>query len=79
MSAPISLEKWLAILYMADHKNQLETQMHAFRAAIAADVSTLGAAAQKKLTDLNNLIESRGERACAYSTKYRNYLRDALK
>lgn len=77
-ATPVTLDQWLTHLYQAERHSQLQPALNSFRAAIAADVRGLGAQAQTQLVELNAMIATRGERACAYSTKYRNYLQDAL-
>lgn len=75
---PVTLDQWLTYLYNADRRNILPSALDSFRAAIAADTQGLGAQAQTQLTELNAMIAARGEQACDYSTKYRNYLQAAL-
>lgn len=73
-----TLDNWLAELYTADTKSQLLLpHISKFKDALGTD-ATLLANAKIKLTSLNAMIETRGETACAYSTKYRNYLREVL-
>ena len=72
-----SLDTWLSQLYSAYTKQQLPSKMEAFKAAFAVDTDLL-AAAQQRLQGLNAMIAARGEQACAFSTKYRNFLQEAI-
>lgn len=75
--APLTLDQWLGKLYQADIRLKTTTMIADFKTAIAGD-SDLRAKAQVKLAELNDMISVRGKGACAYSTKYRNYLKEAL-
>lgn len=73
----LTLDQWLGKVYQADIKLQGATMVAEFKAAIAADPD-LAAAAQERLKQLNALVAKRGERACAYSAKYRNFLQQVF-
>lgn len=79
MTAPLNIDQWLTALYDADRKNKLEAKLNELRAAIADDMFGLGVAGREKLAELKDMIAARGEQACAFSTKYRNYLVEAFK
>lgn len=78
MSGVHSLDIWLSILYKADISDKLAVQMEQFKDALTVDPTGLAAQAQSRLKELNEMIAVRGERACAYSTKYRNFLQEAF-
>jgi uncharacterized protein YbgA (DUF1722 family) len=73
----MTLDNWLSQLYSLEGQAKQVLQLAAFKTALAGD-STLMAAAQQKYTSLQSMIAARSEQACAFSTKYRNYLQEAL-
>jgi len=73
----MTLDQWLSKLYTADKKNQLPRPMADFKAAVV-DSQILAITAKDRLKELDALVDTRGEKACAYSTEYRKYLREAL-
>ena len=73
----MTLDEWLSKIYAADLQGHFQSQMDFFHGALSRDKELL-TAAQLKLIELNKLVEARGETACAYSTKYRDYLKEAL-
>ena len=77
MTAPVTLDEWLSAAYTADLKGKGAAAIAAFRTALA-DSPSLVTAAQSRLVELNALVSARGQSACAYSTKYWNYLNEAL-
>lgn len=73
----MTLDQWLSDLYAADKKHHLAEPLVLFKAALTTDTGLM-AEAEAKLRDLNGMIRIRGERACAYSTRYRDYLKEVL-
>jgi hypothetical protein len=73
----LTLDQWLAKLYQVDIRLDISPTMSDFKVAIAASTD-LRTEATTRLTALDGLVVARGEGACAYSTKYRSYLREAL-
>lgn len=74
---PVSLDGWLGNIYQDDNKGRSVAAIAAFKVALGLDANLM-ATARARLIALNEMISVRGERACAYSTKYRNYLQEAL-
>lgn len=72
-----NLNDWLAKLYRDDIKKNKTAGIADFRIAILGDAE-LGHQALARRDELNAMIKARGERACAFSTKYRDYLQEAL-
>lgn len=72
-----TLDALLSNTYTADIRGQRVSAVTDFVAAIGAD-SALAAEAAVHLKELDALVEARGEGACAYSTKYREYLHEVL-
>lgn len=73
----MTLDDWLARIYKADIRGNREAEVEEFKDALAAN-SGLMFFARARLRDYDELIAARTEQACAYSTKYRTYLQEAL-
>ena len=73
----MTLDQWLSDVYKAEIRGSRHIPMTAFRAALAEDNGLRGQA-QTRLNELDALVDARGERACAYSSKYREFLKEAL-
>ena len=73
----MTVENWLSLIYGQDKKGNSAIVIGDFKNALEKDAALLTAANQR-LNDLDALIKARGEKACAYSTKYRTYLQKAL-
>jgi hypothetical protein len=73
----MNIESWLGSIYKADNRNHKTFAMADFKVALGNDAE-LKTAAEARLKELDALIAARGELACAYSTKYRTYLQEAL-
>lgn len=71
------IDHLLSTAYALDNKGQRAASVAGIKAALEADAALL-ASAQAKLVELNSLIEVRGKQACAFSTKYWEYLTEAL-
>ena len=77
MTEPVTLDDWLAAIYRADLHNQKDPVVSQFVTALGGN-SSLKTAAEARLAELNAMIAARGELACSFSTKYRNYLTTVL-
>lgn len=77
MTDTIQLDEWLSTLYQASLKKQLDEKLTDFKAALNMD-DEMKQAATTKMKELDLLIAKRGPRACAFSTRYHNYLHWAL-
>ena len=73
----MTLDDWLARIYKADLRGNREAEVAELIDAVGGD-SALLADAQARLVELDALIAARTEQACAYSTKYRVYLKEVL-
>ena len=73
----MKIDDWMSRIYKADLRGNREAEAAEFKDALGEDTA-LTTAAMLKLKDLDDLIAARGEGACAYSSKYRVYLREAL-
>ena len=73
----MTLDNWLSQLYSLEGQAKLVLQLAAFKTALADD-PVLKAEAQQKYASLQQMIAARSEQACAFSTKYRNYLQEVL-
>jgi len=73
----LTLDEWLGKLYQAEARKKLPAAVEEFKNKLGASVD-LSAQARFRLASLEEMIAARGERACAFSTAYRNYLREAL-
>lgn len=73
----MTLDDWLARIYKADLRGNREAEVAELTDATNEDPALL-ASAQTRLTELDALIAARTEQACAYSTKYRVYLKEVL-
>ena len=71
------LDALLSNTYTADIKGHRTSAVADMKAAIEADAE-LAAAARERLVELSSMINARGKQACAYSTKYWEYLTEAL-
>lgn len=72
-----TLDALLSNTYTADIKGHRAAAVADMKVAILAD-AILATAARERLTELSALITARGQQACAYSTKYWEYLTEAL-
>ena len=77
MTTPVTLDDWLSSIYQADIRGQRSAKIADFKAALTAN-ETLRGAAQKRQEEINSMIAARGELACSFSAKYRNFLQEAL-
>lgn len=73
----MTLDQWLSAIYQADIRGDRSAEIAKFMTAVVGDPA-LQKAAVENLKELNALIAARGEQACAYSSKYRIFLREAL-
>ncbi len=73
----LTLDEWLGKLYQAEARKRLPAAIAEFKDKLGASVD-LSAQARSRLASLEKMIAARGEHACAFSTAYRNYLREAL-
>jgi len=73
----MTLEQWLSALYAAENRGQLPQAQTDFASALEKN-ATLKAAAHLKLMELQELYTARGDLACAFSAKYRQYLLGVL-
>lgn len=71
------LDTWLGKIYQADIKNNRAALVSEFKGVLGADAALM-TAAKDRLVYLDALIKKRGEKACAYSSKYRIFLQEAL-
>lgn len=71
------LEALLSNTYTADVKGDKMAALGDLKAAIHASAD-LTASARSRFKELDDLIQARGEGACAYSTKYWGYLKEVL-
>lgn len=79
MTKTLTIEDYLSQIYAADVKGNGDktTEINALKTAMGGDTDLL-ASARARFTALTALIAARGTGACAYSTKYQEYLTEAL-
>ena len=73
----MTLDDYLGKAYALDIKGQHAAAISLLAAAINEDPS-ISVQAIARLAELNALLEARGPLACAFSTKYQQYLSEAL-
>ena len=71
------LDALLSNTYTADIKGKKAAAISDFKTAVQGD-AFLAASAQARLKELDDLITTRGVQACAFSTKYWQYLKEVL-
>lgn len=73
----LTLDDWLAEIYNGDRDNSRDLLIFDFKAALAGS-STLKIEAELRFAKYKNMIKVRGRGACVFSTKYHDYLEEAL-
>lgn len=77
MIVPTTLDGWLSAIYKADMCGQKDSVLEQFSTVLGLSPS-LTTEARARLVELNTMIDARGELACSFSTRYRNYLAAVL-
>jgi len=73
----MTIDTYLSEIYAADIRGNKIAALTDLQVALAANPALM-IEAQVKQKELNDLIEARGVQACAYSTKYNEYLNEVL-
>lgn len=73
----MTLDEWLSKIYTADLQGHYKLMFDQFYTALENDKELLNAATSR-FAELHKIMEARGSRACAFSYKYYDYLKEAL-
>lgn len=71
------LDKYLAMGYISEVVEKSPLLLNKFKEAMQSDES-LKESAQKRLVELNDFVNSRGEKACFMSSVHRKFLEESL-